>query len=124
MASRVSDRGVASTLLLALVGGLFGVHRLFTGHRSSGLLQLALSGGGLLGIAVVYLFNQSLFDMERVHLVEVSYYLAILGVMMALAIPVVLVLCWLVLDVLQLLMLKFKDADGHQVRRLFAHSTF
>jgi TM2 domain len=124
MEGRVSDRSLLASLFLAVLGGLFGFHRLYLGHRSTGLLQLALSTGGMLGIALLYWFNYNMFNTNRVDLVAISSFLRVLGVMLAVTIPILLVASWVLFDVVQLMLYQFKDSDGHQVRRWISSSVF
>ncbi|NIZ19744.1 NINE protein [Entomospira culicis] len=122
--SRMSERSKLVTLLLAIFGGLFGFHRLFTGHRSSGMLQLITTLSAIVGIFTVFMLNYSLFDKQSTQLVSVEYFLTVLGIMVAGAIPIALILGWLILDLFRIMFNRFDDVDGHRVGRWFVRTGF
>lgn len=113
---RLSEHSRLVTLILALCLGCLGVHRIFTGHRYSGLLQFLFSVFSILSIFFIYILNSHLFSTSRIVLVSLRYYVTILGIMGAFFMPFLLVVLWVVWDIILVLCNRFIDADGHRVK--------
>jgi TM2 domain len=121
---RVSDRSKLITLVLALTGGVIGLHRIFTGHRSSGLIQMVVSLTSMSGALFLYLVNPQVFDLSYSGVTSLQYALIIIGLIGALLVPVVLIGMWVLLDISQLLMNRFDDVDGDRIEMWFTQSGF
>jgi TM2 domain-containing membrane protein YozV len=87
--AQISNEKKLTLLLLCWLVGLFGLHRFYTGKYHSGSLQLLmLMLAGMLGF----------FEAESL-----------------IALPVILILLWWVIDVLFIIMGRFTDKDGKPI---------
>ncbi|NIZ47215.1 TM2 domain-containing protein [Entomospira nematocerorum] len=119
---RVSEHSRLIALILCIFTGYLGFHRIFTGYRSIGIIQMLVSVTSLALAFFVYFMNREMFNALRVSAYSLQRYLLTMGLIAAMLIPFFIILAWACVDGVRIALNRYDDADGHRVSLWLVHS--